>query len=112
MFLELRECGGSVKMGNGTEKIVGYGTVSIVLTNECGGYTIKLSDVMYIPSFTYRLISGHKLAKKGFFTTLNERVAIGRNNSGEMIFKAPESKNKTPIVTPIGSWVSQVTTRT
>jgi len=61
---------------------------------------------------TLQLSLTHK-CKDLEYGTLTEARGMGEGTCAVPLLKyPPESKNKTPIVTPIGSWVSQVTTRT
>jgi len=65
----------------------------VKFSEENGGYTLILSNVLYVPEFAYNLLSVHCLAKKGVSTEVQEKFAIGRDiwNNTVVIFKAFES---------------------
>lgn len=87
LFKTFEPCHGTVSMGKGSASVKGCGTVEITMTEECGGWTLSLSNVLYVPEFQYNLISGYKLATKGVVTELHDSHAVGLDGE-DIIFRA------------------------
>ena len=62
---DFSECDGDVLTGKGSAKVKGRGKVKVKFSEENGGYTLILSNVLFVPEFAYNLLSVHCLAKKG-----------------------------------------------
>lgn len=73
---------GEVTIGDGkTLQIKGIGSALIPMSDECGGWNIKLSEVLYIPGLTENLISEGKLDEKKM--TIVKRNGVARILDGE-----------------------------
>ena len=74
---DFSECDGDVLTIKGSAKVKGRGKVKF--SDENGGYTLILSNVLYVPGFSYNLLSVHCLAKKNVSTEVQEKFAFGRD---------------------------------
>ena len=89
-FEQMEPWSGSVAIGQGSLAIKGKGVISLKLSKECGGTTLKLADVFYIPDLKFRLISVRKMAQKGINVNFTANEAVGVDNIG-VVFKAFQS---------------------
>lgn len=93
-FVTFKELNGSVGLGKGEVAVKGIGSVHITMTDECGGWTLGLSDVLYVPDLEYNLLSVKCLANKGINTRFDSNGAVGVDADTEemtSVFCAEES---------------------
>lgn len=90
LFVNLTACQGEITMGKGVAEVKGCGTVEVKVTDECGGWTLTISDVLYVPDFNFNLLSVSKLAAKGVHVKMNGKEALCYDGN-EVLFKAPMS---------------------
>jgi len=66
LFREFLPMTGEVTVGDGTPlKIEGKGKVLLHVSDECGGFDLQFSDVLYVPKLQDNLISQDTLDRKG-----------------------------------------------
>lgn len=87
---DFEEMAGSVMLGKGRVQVMGKGTVTLKLTEKCGGFKLQLSHVLFVPDLELNLISVKRLACKGVQITFFDTHAQGVDD-GEIVFKAFES---------------------
>ena len=91
LFKTMKLQTGKVAMGKGSVEVKGIGTVEITMSEENGGYTLGLSNVLYVPDFGFNLLSCSKLAKKGIICEIHEKYCVGKiKETNEIVFKAQE----------------------
>ena len=89
-FSTFKELRGSVALGKGRADVKGVGTVNVNLTEACGGWTLGLTRVLYVPELECNLISVKRLADNGIRVTFDKNSAIG-SDDGVPLFTARES---------------------
>jgi hypothetical protein len=72
MFVSLKASAGEVLIGMGNVTVEGIGTIELDIMEECGGRSLSLSNVLYVPEFSFNLLSCSKLAKKGVVCKIDE----------------------------------------
>lgn len=60
------------------------------MADSCGGWTLSLSDALWVPDLDVNLISVCKLASKGVSVVFDEHEAIGNHVDGDVVFTAKE----------------------
>ncbi|XP_046402949.1 uncharacterized protein LOC124168727 [Ischnura elegans] len=87
-FIDFQPATGEVKIGKGCLTVKGKGTIVIKLTNSCGGWTLSLSNALWVPELDVNLVSVRQLAKKGVQTMFRLNEAIGEHDDGDVLFNA------------------------
>lgn len=88
-FIEFHPYQGTVRIGRGSLPVEGRGKVELKLAEKCGGFSMTLSDCLFVPGLEMNLISVKKLAKKGINTLCTDEYALGlRATDNCEVFKA------------------------
>ena len=87
-FMDFKPATGEVKIGKGSLAVKGKGTVSSKMAESCGGWTLSLSETLWVPDLDVNLISVRQMAKKGVKDCFDKEGAIGEHDYGEILFKA------------------------
>lgn len=88
-FTEFQPYCGTVKIGKGVLTVEGKGKVEVRMSEKCGGFSMTLSDCLFVPELEMNLISVKKLATKGVNTLCTNECAIGMRASDSLeVFRA------------------------
>lgn len=79
---------GEVELADGEcARVEGKGSVTLKISEECGGWTIQLNEVIYVPELENNLISLVQLDKKGLEMKI-KNGSISIKDDKEVLFKA------------------------
>lgn len=88
-FTEFEPAYGTVRIGRGLLQVKGRGKVDLKVSEKCGGWSITLSGVLFVPELEMNLISVKRLASRGVHTICKEDHAQGiRAYDGALAFTA------------------------
>ncbi|KAJ1520362.1 hypothetical protein ONE63_003497 [Megalurothrips usitatus] len=92
LFSDLRASSGEITMGKGSVAVLGEGKIELQISDECGGWKLQVSHVLYAPDYNFNLLSTSKLAKKDIFCTSEREKLVARDaaDNMEVVFTAPE----------------------
>lgn len=89
LFKTFEEATGSVSQADDSPlQVKGCGTIEVKLLDKYGGWTLRFSDVLYVPSMSDNLLSGRQLDKKGVTLVIKDGCIRAMNKNDEEVFKA------------------------
>lgn len=86
LFLEFNpKIKGRVEIADGVcLKIEGAGMVNMKLAEKCGGWSLKLKRVLYVPELEDNLMSMRQLDKKGFEVKIKRGKLTAQDDKGDL----------------------------
>ena len=79
---------GQIMIGNDHLEVKGKGTIVVKMAESCGGWTLSLSNALWVPELDVNLISIRQLAKKGVTTVSTRDKAVGTHDDGDVVFNS------------------------
>ena len=98
-FVEFTLATGQIRIGKGYLEVKGRGTIVVKMAESCGGWTLSLSNALWVPELDVNLISIRQLAKKGVTTVCTRDEAVGTHNDEDVVFNSVETTYSTRLET-------------
>ena len=80
-FVEFTPAKGQIRIGKGYLEVKGRGTIVVKMAESCGGWTLSLSNALWVPELDVNLISIRQLAKKGVTTVCTRDCTLGHTTT-------------------------------
>ena len=87
-FVEFTPATGQIRIGKGYLEVKGRGTIVVKMAESYGGWTLSLSNALWVPELDVNLISIRQLAKKGVTTVCTRDEAVGTHDDGDLVFNS------------------------
>lgn len=75
-FVDFAPASEQIRIGKGHLEVKGKGTIVVKMTESCAGWTLSLSNALWVPELDVNLISNRQLAKKGLTTVCTRDEAV------------------------------------
>jgi hypothetical protein len=82
-FVDLVPATGQIRIGKGYLEVNGKGMIVVKMAKSCGGWTLSLSNALWVPELYVNLISIRQLATKGVTTVFIREKAVGTHYDGD-----------------------------
>ena len=77
-----------IRIGKEHLEVKGRGTIVVKMAESCGGWTLSLSNALWVPELDVNLISIRQLAKKGVTTVCTRDEAVGTHDDGDVVLNS------------------------
>jgi hypothetical protein len=85
-FVDFTPATGHIRIGTGRLEVAGKGTITVKMTESRGGWTLSLSNALWVPEIDVNPISIRQLAKKGIITVCTRDEANGTHDGDDVVF--------------------------
>jgi hypothetical protein len=92
-FVDLVPATGQIRIGKGYLEVKGKGTIVVKMAKSCGGWTLSLSNALWVPELDVNLISIRQLAMKGITTVFTRKETVGTHNDRDVVFNSKVGDN-------------------
>ncbi|XP_068978370.1 uncharacterized protein [Bombus flavifrons] len=92
-FVDFVPAAGQIRIGKGYLEVKGKGTIVVKMTKACGGWSLSLSNALWVPELDVNLISIRQLAVKGVTTVCTKDEAVGTHDDGDVVFNSKVGDN-------------------
>ncbi|KAJ8876852.1 hypothetical protein PR048_021299 [Dryococelus australis] len=75
LFVNFKACQGEITVGKGVAEIKGCGAGEVKVADECGGWTLTVLDILYVPDSKLNLLSVSKIVAKGVHVEMNDNAS-------------------------------------